>query len=449
MAPPAPQPSTENLAAAQQNLVHQQKQGVLKVDLKGFHWVVDAQAPPNAPVFVSVDSLNSAVEGDTVVAQLHQRTDGKVSGVIIKIVSRAQPAQQPPPVQPSTPPRLQSPGEDSPQFVEGPMMVDSKGRGVITVALTGEVVALVPSSIQATGATPGDVLRVQIQANASKTSDGQRIGYAIAVTSRSSSSSSLAPQRSPSQPQLPVAAQPLHVSVVSQPPPKSYQDLQRELNELSMQLGMHQFQLQMTQQRGAPQAEIDALMAQQYHLVSLMQTRQGELRSIALQAQQQQPHPQPAAGPLSAAPPLVLPPGHVPTGAGHGMQVAPVGNSKKGPDFIWAPGMPNFMKLTELERTALKQQFQTIDKDNRGYIGEKELRESLGLVGFDDVLAKLFVRAFDNDNDKMISRDDFMNTMAVMLKGTSVEKLNGTFPKPKLLPGLFSLSDVSKHYSCF
>lgn len=89
--------------------------------------------------------------------------------------------------------------------------------------------------------------------------------------------------------------------------------------------------------------------------------------------------------------------------------------------------------MTESERTALKRQFQSIDKDNRGYLGEKELRESLGLVGFDEVLSKLFVRAFDMDNDKMISQDDFMSTMAIFLKGSAVEKMNSTF-EPSRLP---------------
>jgi hypothetical protein len=427
---PAPQQApSENLAAAQQNLVQQQRQGVIKVDLKGFYWLVDPQSPSSAPVFISSDSLNTATDGDTAVAQLHQRTDGKLSGVIIKILSRAQP---PPPASPppaAAPSRRKS-VENMPEFIEGVMSVDSKGRGIVTHVPTGEIVILLPASIQATGAKPGDSIRVQIQSNAGRTSDGYRLGYAIVATPKVISSPSPAPQRSPSQPHFAVPSHPTSSSQAMPPPSgvtpgapqKPLPDLQRELNELTMQLGMHQFQVQMTQQRGgASQLELDALLAQQYHLTDLMQQKQAEI-AVAMQ--------QAPAASSQSPPPLVLPPGHVAVVPGQSPVAPPVSAGRKGPDFIWAPGMPNYMKLSESERTALKQQFQSIDKENRGYIGEKELRDSLGLVGFDEVLTKLFTRAFDLDNDKMISQDDFMNTMAVMLKGTAVEKLAGPCEVP-------------------
>jgi Ca2+-binding EF-hand superfamily protein len=82
----------------------------------------------------------------------------------------------------------------------------------------------------------------------------------------------------------------------------------------------------------------------------------------------------------------------------------------------------------------LKQQFAAIDKEGRGYIGEKELKEALGLVGFNEVLAKLFAKAFDADQDKIISRDDFMNVMAIMMNGTESEKLDGTQQRPTSAP---------------
>lgn len=324
--------SAESLLQAQQNLVSQQRQGIIRVDMKGYYWLVDPERSSKDPVFIAADSLNTAVEGDTAVAQLHNRNDGKLSGVIIKIISRAQPQKSPPETSPASPPRRSS-IESIPTFIEGQLSVDSKGRGVIAHAPTSEFIVLVPASIQFTGASPGDHIRVQIQPSTTKTSDGNRVGHVIAIVNKQQQ------QQQISAPPAPAPAPAPAPGPVRSPSQRSLVDVNREIADVSMQLGMLQFNLQTAQQRGASQVEIDGMTAQQYHLMSLMHQKQAELATLNS-----------APTSVSNPPPLVLPPGHVAVSPGQPYTSPPVGPSKKAPDFIWSPGMPIYMKRTFISR---------------------------------------------------------------------------------------------------
>eukprot|EP01119_Soliformovum_irregulare_P019139 TRINITY_DN6005_c0_g1_i4.p1 TRINITY_DN6005_c0_g1~~TRINITY_DN6005_c0_g1_i4.p1 ORF type:complete len:951 (-),score=316.84 TRINITY_DN6005_c0_g1_i4:23-2875(-) len=62
--------------------------GKIQLDNAKNYWCIDP-THVNKPAFVSPADLNSASNGDTVVLQLHARTDGKSSGRVLRIIEKA------------------------------------------------------------------------------------------------------------------------------------------------------------------------------------------------------------------------------------------------------------------------------------------------------------------------------------------------------------------------
>jgi len=126
--------------------------GKLQVDNANNHWCIDPQNPMK-PIFVTVSDLSGAVNGDTVVVQLHPRTDDKRSGKVIRILKRAADEQ-----------------------VSGLLIVDNSGNSWV-IEQTGQIPPLFVATQDLGGAGNGD----SVLAEKLLRSDGKTTGKVISI----------------------------------------------------------------------------------------------------------------------------------------------------------------------------------------------------------------------------------------------------------------------------
>jgi len=175
------------------------------------------------PVYIAPDSLNGAIDGDHVLTQLHNRSDNKLSGVIVRILSRHGVPHQVAPHSPSVPPNpTLSQFVDGAEY-EGTIKIDNNGYAFVVVESIDEIVTI-PRELTL-GARDGD--RVIITILGPYSSNNNIVGAVRRVLNASHPSPPTPPLASSSNP-APTAQPPFPPSNISTPPsiPRSSSHLQ-------------------------------------------------------------------------------------------------------------------------------------------------------------------------------------------------------------------------------